>query len=174
MVACFCGAQAARADDLADVQRLYYAGQTTQAMQRADTYIAAHPKDPQMRFLKGVMLTDAKRGPEAIAIFETLTQEYPDIAEPYNNLAALYAASGDYERARLTLLQALRTNPSYATAYENLGDVYAALASQSYDKALKFDPGNVTVPPKLTLVRELYKRPDTPAAAAASASAVAN
>ena len=174
LAACFCSAQAARADDIADVQRLYYGGQAAQAMARADTYIAAHPKDPQMRFLKGVMLTDAKRGPEAIAIFEKITQDYPDIAEPYNNLAALYAAAGDYERARLTLMQALRTNPSYATAYENLGDVYAALAAQSYNKALKFDPRNVTVPPKLTLVRELYKRPGAPADAASAATANAN
>ena len=164
----------AHADDLADVQRLYYAGQVTQAMARADTYIAAHPKDPQMRFLKGVMLTDAKRSPEAIETFEKLTQEYPDIAEPYNNLAALYAAGGDYERARLTLLQALRTNPSYATAYENLGDVYAALAAQSYDKAMRFDPHNVTVPPKLTLVRDLYRRSGTPADAASAAATGAN
>ena len=174
LVAGCCSAQLARADDIADVQRLYYAGQAAQAMQRADTYIAAHPKDPQMRFLKGVMLADAKRDPEAIALFERITQEYPDIAEPYNNLAALYASGGDYERARLTLLQALRTNPSYATAYENLGDVYAALAAQSYNKALSFDPHNVTVPPKLTLVRELYKRPAAPADAASAATAAAN
>jgi hypothetical protein len=51
----------------------------------------------------------------------------------------------------------LRTNPGYATAHENLGDVHAALAAQSYARALKLDPGNVTVPPKLAIVRELYK-----------------
>ena len=149
---------ATRADELSDVQRLHYAGQTAAAMQRADQFLAAHPKDPQMRFLKGVMLSDGKFDARAIEQFQKLTEDYPDLAEPYNNLATLYAAGGDYAKARATLEQALRTNPSYATAHENLGDVHAALASQSYARALQLDPKNVTVPPKLALVRELFKR----------------
>ncbi len=159
LMACLGSTIAVHADELSDVQRLYYAGQPAAAMRRADQYLATHPKDPQMRFVKGVMLADAKRNAEAIAVFQGLTEDYPDLAEPYNNLAALYAAEGDYAQARAALEQALRANPSYATAYENLGDVYAALAAQSYGRALKLDPGNVTVPPKLALVRELYKHP---------------
>jgi tetratricopeptide (TPR) repeat protein len=178
VAACALAVPAARADDLADVQRLYYAGQTAAAMARADQFLATNPRDPQMRFIKGVMLTDAKRNMEAIALFQKLTEDYPDLAEPYNNLAALYAATGDYAKARATLEQALRMNPGYATAHENLGDVYAALAAQSYARALKLDPGSVSVPPKLALVRELYKRPiaatnPTPAVASAPASAAA-
>jgi tetratricopeptide (TPR) repeat protein len=168
LIAALGNVTAARADDLADVQRLYYSGQAVAAMLRADTFLAAQPKDPQMRFMKGVMLADAKRNDDAIAIFSKLNEDYPDLAEPYNNLAALYANAGDYAKARATLEQALRTNPSYATAHENLGDVYAALAAQSYARALKLDPGNVTVPPKLALVRELYKRPAAAAAASAA------
>lgn len=151
---------AVRADELSDAQRLHYAGQTAAAMQRADQFLSERPKDPQMRFLKGVMLSDSGRGVEAIAQFQKLTEDYPDLAEPYNNLAALHAAAGEYAKARSTLEQALRTNPSYATAHENLGDVYAALASQSYARALQLDPRNVTAPRKLALVRELYKRRD--------------
>ena len=79
----------ARADDLGDVQRLYYAGQAAAAMARADEFLNAHPKDAQMRFVKGVMLTDAKRSAEAIALFQKLSEDYPDLAEPYNNLAVL-------------------------------------------------------------------------------------
>ena len=151
----------ARADELSDVQRLHYSGQTAAAMQRADQFLATHPKDPQMRFLKGVMLSDGRLDAQAIAQFQKLTEDYPDLAEPYNNLAALYASAGDFPKARATLEQALRTNPSYATAHENLGDVYAALASQSYARALQLEPKNVTVPPKLALVRELYMRRDS-------------
>lgn len=157
LMACLGPAAAVRADELSDAQRLYYSGQAAAAMQRADQFLASHPKDPQMRFLKGVMLADAKRDTEAIAVFHALTEDYPDLAEPYNNLAALYAAGGDYAKARAALEQALRANPAYATADENLGDVYAALAAQSYERALKLNPGNVTVPPKLALVRALYK-----------------
>ena len=162
---------ATRADELSDVQRLHYAGQTTAAMQRADQFLATRPKDPQMRFLKGVMLSDSKLDTQAIAQFQRLTEDYPDLAEPYNNLAALYAAAGDYAKARATLEQALRTNPGYATAHENLGDVHAALASQSYARALQLEPKNVTVPPKLALVRELFKRRDVGAPAPATAGA---
>ncbi|KQW36428.1 tetratricopeptide repeat protein [Rhizobacter sp. Root404] len=160
----------ARADELADVQRLYYAGQAATAMQRVDQALATNPRDPQMRFLKGVMLTDAKRNMEAIAVFQKLSDEFPDLPEPYNNLAALYAAQGDYAKARAALEQALRMNPNYATAHENLGDVYAALAAQSYARAQKLDPANATVAPKLALVRDLYKRAAPVASAASAAS----
>ena len=52
---------------------------------------------------------------------------------------------------------AIRTNPSYATAHENLGDIYAKLASQAYNKALQLDAANATsVKPKLALIRELF------------------
>lgn len=160
---------AVRADELSDVQRLHYAGQTSAAMQRADQFLATRPKDPQMRFLKGVMLSDSRLDAQAIVQFQKLTEDYPDLAEPYNNLATLYAAAGDFNKARVTLEQALRTNPSYATAHENLGDVYAALAGQSYARALQLEPRNVTVPAKLTLVRELYKHRDAGGAAPAAA-----
>lgn len=165
---CLAGAGAARADEFGDVQRLYYSGKAAAALQRADQFLAANPNDPQMRFMKGVMLADARRDMEAITLFQKLTEDHPDLAEPYNNLAALYAAGGDYAKARATLEQALRMNPNYATAHENLGDVYAGLAAQSYARAQKLDPANVSAPAKLVLVRNLYK-PLAAAAPAASA-----
>ena len=153
---------------IAEVHRLHYSGQTAAALARADAYLASKPNDAQMRFLKGVILAESARSSEAIAIFQKLVDDYPDLAEPYNNLAALYAAGGDYARARITLEQAVRANPNYATAHENLGDVYAALASQSYARAQKLEPANGALESKLALVRELFKR--KPEAAAASAS----
>jgi tetratricopeptide (TPR) repeat protein len=165
---------ATRADDLSDVQRMYYAGQAQSAMQRADQYLAAHPKDPQMRFVKSVMLADAKRNAEAMSLLHAISEDYPDLAEPYNNLAVLYAAAGEYEKARGALEQAIRNNPSYATAHENLGDVYAALAAQSYGRALKLDPNNVTVPAKLALVRQFYQRAGASAKAASAIASAAS
>ena len=156
---------------IGEVHRLYYAGQTGAALEKADAYLATKPADAQMRFLKGVMLADLQRSAESIVIFEKLIDDYPDLAEPYNNLAALYAAAGDYGRARVTLEKAVRANPNYATAQENLGDVYAALASQSYARAKQLEPGNPAIEPKLVLVRELFKR--IPAAGAAASSAPA-
>jgi len=59
--------------------------------------------------------------------------------EPYNNLAVLYAAEGQERKAAEALEQAIRTNPSYTTAHENLGDLYARMASEAYAKALQLD-----------------------------------
>jgi len=82
----------------------------------------------------------------------------------------LYAGAGDYAKARASLEQALRINPAYATAHENLGDVYAALAAQSYARALKLEPASVSVPPKLAIVRELVKYPGANASSVSSAA----
>lgn len=150
---------AAQADELSDVQRLYYAGQTDAAMQLAERTLQARPSDPQLRFMKGVMLADAQRNAEARTVFEKLNDDYPDLAEPYNNLAALYAQAGDYPRARAALEQALRTNPGYATAHENLGDVYVELAAQAYARALQLDVTNISAGPKLALARQLTRPP---------------
>ena len=57
----------------------------------------------------------------------------------YNNLAAFYAAQGNYEQARDYLEQALATNEEYATIYHNLGSVYAEMARGSYGRALQLD-----------------------------------
>ena len=132
----------ALADDLQDAAKHLKAGQHKQALERVNKALAAKPRDPQARFLKGLILTEQGNSKEAIEIFTKLTQDYPELPEPYNNLAVIYASQGQYDRARAALEQSIRTHPSYATAYENLGDVYAKLASQAFDKALQIDSSN--------------------------------
>lgn len=149
-------ATAAHADDYGDVTQLIRSGKLTEAMNRAEQSLATKPRDPQMRFLKGVAQTEAGKQNDAIATFTKLTEDYPELPEPYNNLAVLHASLSQYDKARAALEMAIRTNPSYATAHENLGDVYAKLASQAYSKALQLDAGNTAVPPKLSLIRDLF------------------
>jgi tetratricopeptide (TPR) repeat protein len=159
-------AAAARADELQEAAQLLKAGQHKQALERVNKVLAAKPRDAQARFLKGLIFTDQGNTKDAIDIFTRLTQDYPELPEPYNNLAVIYAAQGQYEKARAALEQSIRTHPSYATAYENLGDVYAKLASQAYDKALQLDSSNSGAKNKLSLVRELVgptKEPAKPA-----------
>ena len=146
---------ATQADESTDIRHLHAAGHAVAAMSRVEQLLAVHPNDLQMRFLKGVMLADAKRNVEAIVLFQKLTEDFPELAEPFNNLAALHAANGDYRKARDALEQALLTNPNYVTAHENLGDVYAGLARQSYARALQLAPNNAAVSRKLALSREL-------------------
>ncbi|MDP3620141.1 MAG: tetratricopeptide repeat protein [Ramlibacter sp.] len=147
---------AAFADDYAEVSRLMRAGKPAEAIARADQYLAAKPKDPQMRFIKGVAQAESGRTADALNTFTRITEEYPELPEPYNNLAVLYAGQGQFDEARATLEAAIRTNPSYSTAHENLGDVYAKLASQAYSKALQLDATNTGLQPKLALIRELF------------------
>jgi tetratricopeptide (TPR) repeat protein len=143
------------ADDLADANKLLKARQFPEAMQKVDSILSQRPKDAQMRFLKGLILVEQNKNPEAIAIFLKLTDDYPELPEPYNNLAVLYASAGQYDKSRAALEMAIRTNPTYGTAHENLGDIYAKLASQAYDKALQLDTGNSGAKMKLTLVKSL-------------------
>jgi tetratricopeptide (TPR) repeat protein len=149
----------ALADDLQEAQALVKAGQHRQALALVDKVLASNPRDANARFLKGVILTEQGKAKEAIDIFTRLTQDRPELPEPYNNLAVIYASQGQYDKARAALEQSIRTHPSYATAYENLGDVYAKLASQAYDKALQLDSSNAAAKNKLSLVRELTGRP---------------
>ncbi|WP_374726477.1 nuclear transport factor 2 family protein [Hydrogenophaga laconesensis] len=146
----------AQGDDYAEVNRLVRSGQLNEAMLKADQYLASKPRDPQMRFLKGVIQTESGKSSDAIATFAKLTEDFPELPEPYNNLAVLYAGQSQFDKARAALEMAIRTNPSYATAHENLGDVYAKLASQAYSKALQLDANSPGVAPKLSLIRNLF------------------
>lgn len=166
LLAVFAGAAltlgTARAASLAEVQQLITANKLPQAMTELDALIAANPKDPQYRFLRGVVQTEQHKSDDAIATFSGLTQQYPELPEPYNNLAVLYAAQGQYDKARSALEMAIRTNPSYGVAYENLGDVYARLAAQAYQKAEQFGPADpAATRTKLTLISHLLDRPSS-------------
>ena len=145
----------ARADEYADVNQLLRQGQAGAALAKADAYIAGKPRDPQMRFLRGVILTQQGKQAEATDAFVQITQEFPELPEPYNNLAALYAAQSQFDQARAALETAIRLNPSYATAHENLGDVYVRLAAQSYARAQQLQPGTAGIAPKLAAVRRV-------------------
>ena len=133
------GNGAALADEYAEVQRLQRAGQTPAALARADQYIAANPRDPQMRFVKANVLTAAGRSADAEALLQQLTRDYPELPEPWNNLAVLHASRGQLDKAEEALQTALRINPAYATALENLGDLRLRQAVEAYQRARQAD-----------------------------------
>ena len=169
------GTGLAQANDYAEITQLLKAGKPTEALAKADQRLAATPRDPQLRFLRGVAQADAGKQNDAIVTFTKLTEEYPELPEPYNNLAVIYASQNQLDKSRAALEMAIRTNPSYATAHENLGDIYAKLASQAYNKALQIDANNASsVKPKLALIRDIFTAdaPPRPAAAAAPVAAV--
>jgi Flp pilus assembly protein TadD len=146
-----------------DIERLYRGGDTALAMQRVDAALAANPGDPALRFLRGVMLSDARREAEAIEVFSALTRDFPEMPEPYNNLAVLRAARGDLDGARALLEDALRRDPAYATAQENLGDVLVRQAQRAYEAAASAPHAPATLQRKLALVRALDSTASTTA-----------
>jgi len=127
----------ARADDLAGAQRLWLAGQKAQAVEQVEQALTRTPEDLQLRFGLGVMRMELGERDKAKSIFTRLTQDFPDLADPYNNLAVLHAAAGELDEAQAALQQALRLQPEHAQAQENLGDVLMRLALRAYQRAQK-------------------------------------
>ena len=141
--------------DAQEVSQLLRAGRVDAASTRVDAMLARNPKDAQARFLKGLVLSDQGKTSDAIQIFNALTVDYPELPEPYNNLASLHAASGQLDRARFALESAIAANPNYAIAHDNLGDLYLRMASQAYDKVLQLDRTNTATQAKAAAVRSV-------------------
>ena len=147
------------AGDLQDVKVLLREGKLTEALVKADKALESQRADPSMRFTKGLILSEQKKTREAIEVFSNLTIDFPDYPEPYNNLAVLFATEGQYVKARVALETALKIKPEYATAHENMGDVFLQLANQSYVSAAKHDNGNQVLIAKLRAVRQTLGLP---------------
>ncbi|MEI7784571.1 MAG: hypothetical protein WCK08_09330 [Betaproteobacteria bacterium] len=145
----------AQADEYTEVQRLSSSGAWAQALAKADEHLSTKPRDPQMRFMRGVILSELGRKNEAEDTFLNLTRDYPELPEPYNNLAALLAARQELDAARSALEMAVRNDPAYATAHENLGDVQLQLAARSYARALQLAPSRQPIALKLETLRRL-------------------
>ena len=87
-------APSSQADDLKEIAQLSSQGQSGVALERINTHLATNPKDVQALFLKGVISADLRKTDEAVKIFKEITEKYPNLPEPYNNLAVLYADMG--------------------------------------------------------------------------------
>lgn len=159
------------ADELKDISQLVNQGQNAQALEKLNAYLASHPGEVQGQFLKGVVLAETGKSADAVKLFTEITTRHPELPEPYNNLAVIYADQGQYDKARHALEMAIKTHPSYATAHENLGDVYARMATDAYDKALQLDKNNTRTQTKLAMVKELFTASARPVQVAAKAGA---
>lgn len=155
------------AGELEQLEQLQRDGQIAAALAEADRRLAGDSRNAALRFLKANLLADADRVPEAILELQRLGQDFPSLAEPHNNLATLHAIQGDYDKARAALEHALRLNPGYAIAHENLGDVHAALAAQAYVRAQRLEPTRTPIATKLAIVRQLTM-PSLPSPAASA------
>lgn len=153
-----CVVVSAAEDPLKKIRPLLNDGQYEKAIPRLNSFLEDNPEHAEARFLKGLALAEEGRLDEAQEVFLALTGDYPELPEPYNNLAVLYAAKGEYRQARDALMLAITNHPNYATAHENLGDIYARMAGIAYGKALEIDDDNQTARVKLAMVRELFSK----------------
>jgi Flp pilus assembly protein TadD len=142
--------------DLAEATRMIQEGQYGSARIKIDAALAADAKNPQARFLRGIVEADEGEADLALVTFQSLTEDFPELPEPYNNLAVIWAQRGQYEKARSALESAIASNPDYGVAHENLGDIYTRLAGAEYDRAVALDKTNKSAQAKLVLARQLY------------------
>ena len=146
---------APRNNDFQEASLLYRNGQFERALTHVDAWLKERPQDARGRFLRGMIFTQQKKTDLAVRIYTELTQDFPELPEPYNNLAVIYADQGELERARGLLESAVRANAAFTAAHENLGDIHARLAAAAYEKALKLDASNKSVAAKLKSVNDL-------------------
>ena len=76
--------------------------------------------DVQLMFQHARVLAALGRTDQAAAIYKDMTQRFPELPEPWNNLATLYARQGKLDQAGAALRTALQVDPDYADAQANL------------------------------------------------------
>jgi Flp pilus assembly protein TadD len=155
VLAVWLAAAGARADEAAEVRRLLRNGDTAAALARAQRAAEAKPSDPAVRFLEGVILLDQQRDAEALQLFRRMTEDFPELAEPYNNIATLEARAGRLDEARAALETALRNDPANTTARANLGEIHLRLAMQAWQAAAAAQPHDLLLQRKLQAAREI-------------------
>jgi colicin import membrane protein len=101
---------------------------------------AGSASDALTLFVTARALAGQDKVNDAIEIYRSLTQMHPGLPEPFNNLGLLHLFQGRYENAELAFLEALRIDPRYGEAQENLGDVHARMALRAYDAAVRLEP----------------------------------
>jgi len=152
-------AGAAQAADLDIAQRQWLAGQRQQAVATVEKALSANPNELKLRFALGVMRMELGEQDLAFQLFTALTQDFPDIAEPYNNLAVIYASRGELTQAQNSLEQALALQPAHAQALENLGDVLLRQAARAFQRAQQVQTApSAALTQKLKLTQELLSQ----------------
>ncbi|HVW49065.1 MAG TPA: tetratricopeptide repeat protein [Trinickia sp.] len=159
------------ADDTPQIDASIAARNWNGALAELDARIASHPRDAQAKFKRGTVLARLNRDDDAIRQFTELTQSYPELPEPYNNLAALYAKQGRYEDARTALETAVKANPSYGLAYENLGDLYLRLADRSYRRAQTLGGASALTAQRIASIEQIVSPANGASAAKAAVPA---
>ena len=118
-----------------DVEKLVKAGKYQDAITLINTHLKKNPRNVQLRFVKARIQIEMRDYDQAKKTLIEITQQFPELPEPYNNLAAIAANQGKWIEARDYLELALKLRPSYSIAAANLGEVYVRLGAKAYEDA---------------------------------------
>ncbi len=118
-----------------DIYKLISDKKYPEAITEIDKELAINPRNVQLRFVRSRVQIEIGQIEAAKKTLLELTQQFPELPEPYNNLAVLHAQSGNLDQAKEYLELALKVQPAFPAALENLGDVYTRLAARAYGKA---------------------------------------
>ena len=120
-----------------DVEKLIKARKYQDAVTQINADLKKTPRNVQLRFVKARLQIEMRQFDQAKKTLIEITQQFPELPEPYNNLAAIAANQGQWIEARDYLELALKLRPSYAIASANLGEIYIRLGAQAYEDAAK-------------------------------------
>jgi tetratricopeptide (TPR) repeat protein len=120
-----------------DVEKLVKARQYQEAVNLINTQLKTNQRNVQIRFVKARLQIEMRKFEDAKKTLIEITQQFPELPEPYNNLAAIAANQGNWIEARDYLELALKLRPTYAIAAANLGEIYIRLGAQAYENAAK-------------------------------------
>lgn len=122
------------------IEKLIKERKYPEAIKAIDAALIKTPRNVQLRFVKARLQIELRDVNAARATWIEITQQFPELPEPYNNLAALAANQGQWIEARDYLELALKLRPDYILAQANLADVYLRLADRYYSSASKLQP----------------------------------
>ena len=148
-----------QADVYTDVNALVQTSQWAQAQALADARLKTAPTDPQMRLLQSHIQTGMGQTQAAMDTLRALTQSFPELPEPHNNLAALLVRENRHDEALAALQAAIRARPDYALALENLGDLHLAMAAQAFARAQRVTPAQTRLQNKQDGAERLMRSP---------------
>jgi len=134
---------AATADALNQAKKDMSLGRYATATASLSQLVDKEPSHYEAWFLFGVAHVHQQQYHQAIEAFRQVIRLRPDLAEPHNNLAAVYSNLDDTHAAIKELEIALEKRADYPVAEENLADLYVKLALRHYKNSLQYAPNPI-------------------------------
>ena len=139
----------------AQAQSMAENGNPRGALKQLETRLSTRPDDSRAAYLKGLVLMQLGRSEEAERWYKMMQANFPDLPQPGNALAVIYAGRGDLPAAEAALRALLEKHPDHTSARVNLARLYIQMAQAEYEKALKDTPDNAMIARKLEALKAM-------------------